>query len=138
MPKPIVFQLPHPTEDKNTFRITIEPHNPITQCTVEEQYGRIIEYCWRLRAFGLSYCRPGDVYDAETGNRLALTSALRKIDNEKVRKAIWDEYFKLFPPSERSKSTPVADGVDMRLLAEILKQSLIFAIDEKFKSVVRK
>ena len=97
--KKIEFQVtPRAVDD---YRIVLEPDNPVTKCTI---YSRLtISISWGLKAYGIGVRKHGDVYDLETGCRMALRSALRMIRQEEIRKAIWAKYLELFPISERKE-----------------------------------
>ncbi len=75
--------------------INIEPRKPISVC-------RIIDRKGNLLGMGIGVLKHGDLYDRETGCRMALKSALRDalISGEQRRK-IWEAYLERFPASER-------------------------------------
>lgn len=115
----ISAQNPNQPDWQEHFRVVIEPHDPITVCTIYAQYDPIIKDCWRIVAFGFSHCRGGDVYDQETGCRLALTSALRKIKSEELRAAFWKLYLERFPVEQRVDQAVLQMRMAVRALQAI-------------------
>lgn len=83
------------------FRVKIDPHDPVTKCTVTSQAEPLYPDYWHLEAVGIGVCKPGDVYDRETGCRMALASAFRTFKDENIRKMIWEKYFEIFPIKNR-------------------------------------
>jgi len=104
MAKTIVFETINPDYKAEHIRVEIRPHNPVTQCLIAHQFEPVIGNYWKTLAEGMSVCKHGDAYDLETGCRMALISALRKVREKAIRRAVWTEYLKLFPVSGRSKT----------------------------------
>lgn len=93
------------------LKILIKPDNPITLVEITTAS------TGKFMAYGLSYCRPSFFVDPRAnyqlfrGIRLALKSALNKLDNgisdsaslqiiSKAREIVWHEFNQLYPPAQ--------------------------------------
>ena len=78
------------------YLVTIWPDDPITVCEIyRPDRDQLISY-------GLGVRKHGDVYDRETGSRMALRAAIIRSDmSDLYRVDIWAAYLAIFPISER-------------------------------------
>lgn len=113
---------PHFNEE---YRAVIEPDNPITKCTISYQIHPLSKDGWSYVASGFSFCRRGDDYDFEKGNRLALRSALRNVKNADIRARFWQLYLTAHPVEKReTESLPPDLKREMRDSLKKLKALL--------------
>ena len=126
MPKTIVFEIVKPVEDcerPDHYHVTIQPSDPVTTCEILQQNDPIIdrpEY-WNVEAYGLGVRKHGDIYDRETGCRMALASALRKIDDKELRGEIWKLYLEMFPVESRKSQLEIALSEACKLIAKMFE-----------------
>lgn len=107
--KAIVIELP--TDGKQCFRAVIKPGDPVTICEIQSQYQPVVKGFWKVYSYGLGVCKSEDTYDYETGLRMALRSALRKIGDLNLRTAAWEAYLERFPIECRKKTATTTPGV---------------------------
>jgi hypothetical protein len=110
---PVIIELLQ--DGKTHYRAVFDPRKPVTVCEIQAQSEPLISGHWRTEHYGLSVCKQGDIYDMETGLRLALKSALRKpkdwqfAGSKRFRAAAWAAYLERFPVSERNTAAKEAE-----------------------------
>ncbi len=100
------------------YIVVFDPGNPVTIVSVYTDTEQL-EAAWRfyLMGFGISRCKPGDVYDYEVGCRKALEAAFRHVQRNSCgisradRTDIWALYNTRFPLAGRRKNMPTQSHV---------------------------
>lgn len=131
MPKSIVFEIIKPVVGcsfNDHYRITIRPHDPVTTCEVETQHEPIIPGFWKIVTYGLGVRKGRDIYDLETGCRMALASALRKIDDQSLRAEFWKLYLEKFPVSERVSQSELFEAKLRKVLKPLTALAAIMSM----------
>lgn len=87
------------------YQAQFDPGDPATRCTISYQFSPFQENGsgGLLQSVGIGVRKEDDIYNRETGCRMALKSALRRIENKTVRAAAWKAYLEKFPVSNRRR-----------------------------------
>ncbi len=124
--KPIILELPK--IGRCNLRAVFEHRRaPVTTCEIQFQYDPIVSDGWLIKTYGLSVCQSGDTYNIETGLRLSLASALRKVDDLKFREYAWTAFLAKFPPNKRKKPKKPEDPLGA--IREAFRKAIIESIE---------